>query len=97
MITPSIGFLERELSSRLPAMLRDLETLVSIESPTNDKAGLGRAQGFLASRLEWAGADVEWHHQVDTGDHLVARWRGEDRADDRQVLRRPHRYRLAGR
>jgi len=86
MNIPSIQSLADELGSHLPAMLHDLETLVSIESPTHDKASLTQAQGFMASRVEWAGADIEWHRQANAGDHLLARWRGEDGEGSKQIL-----------
>ncbi len=58
-------------------MLHDLTELVSIESPTDDKAGVDRAQDYLSDRLRWAGAEVTRLRQSNVGDCLRAVWRGD--------------------
>jgi len=77
MITSAIESLRSEMNKRLPAMLEDIEALVSIESPTGDKATVDRAQDFLSEKLHWAGAEVERIPQSQVGDHLRAVWHGQ--------------------
>lgn len=55
-------------------MLRHIEELVSIESPSDDKAGVDRANRLVASWLESLGGKVRWHKQKDYGDHLECRF-----------------------
>lgn len=55
-------------------MLRHIEELVSIESPSDDKAGVDRAGQLVASWLESLGGKVRWHKQKDYGDHLECRF-----------------------
>ncbi len=45
--------------ARRSAFLKDLETIVNIDSGTDDAEGLARVESFLAARLRALGADVE--------------------------------------
>jgi glutamate carboxypeptidase len=65
-----------------PWMLELVETLVAIESPTDDKAAVDRCGVTLASRLEQMGGAVQRVASTSAGDHLVARFG----SGSRQVL-----------
>ena len=61
-------------ASRTGALLASLEELVRIESPTDNPAGVEKAQSLLASHLRDAGAEVETIPGSDGfGPHLLAR------------------------
>src|SRR5262249_46353415 len=60
----------------LREMLRLLEELVCLESPSREKAALDAVGAFLADHLRQAGADVESIANDHGGDHLVARFPG---------------------
>lgn len=53
-------------------MLETVEALVSLESPTTDKAAVDRLGRELASRLEAIGGRVTRLPRTDCGDHLLA-------------------------
>jgi glutamate carboxypeptidase len=55
-----------------PWLLDTIEALVSLESPTTDKAAVDRCGGALASRLEAIGGRVSRLPRQDRGDHLLA-------------------------
>ena len=65
-----------------PWMLELVETLVAIESPTDDKAAVDRCGATLADRLEQMGGVVQRVASTSAGDHLVARFG----SGSRQVL-----------
>lgn len=68
--SPYRAFADRHLDE----ILRDLEALVELESPTTEKAAVDRASRHLAARFaEAAGAEIIWHPQRDFGDHFEAR------------------------
>jgi glutamate carboxypeptidase len=52
-----------------------LETLVSLESPSDDKAAVDRCGVELTRRLAALGADVTRSPQTACGDHIRAEWR----------------------
>jgi glutamate carboxypeptidase len=55
--------------------LRDtIETLVRLESPSDDKAAVDRCGAELARRLRHIGADVTCLRQDSRGDHVRAEW-----------------------
>lgn len=62
------------MADRLPAYLDDLQALVSIDSGTDDKAGVDRVADFLAARYRRLGAAVERHSHDVYGDTIVARF-----------------------
>jgi glutamate carboxypeptidase len=68
--------------SQQPQLRRDIETLVSLESPSGVKAAVDRCGEALSSMLTDAGATVTRFPQVDRGDHLRAEFSG----GPRQVL-----------
>src|SRR5262245_59997963 len=51
-----------------------VESLVQLESPTDDKAAVDRCGMELAERLTRIGAEVTTFPQTASGDHLRARW-----------------------
>jgi glutamate carboxypeptidase len=53
------------------------ESLVSLESPTPDKAAVDRCGDYLASRLSATGAAVRRVASATAGDHLVGEFPGE--------------------
>ena len=53
-------------------ILETTETLVGLESPTDDKAAVDRCGSVLASRLEAIGGRVTRLPRTDRGDHLLA-------------------------
>jgi glutamate carboxypeptidase len=55
-----------------PWLLETIEALVSLESPTTDKAAVDRCGRALATRLETIGGRVSRLPRVDRGDHLLA-------------------------
>jgi glutamate carboxypeptidase len=59
-------------------MLADLTTLVEIESPSHDKAAVDGVGRMAAAWMWEAGAQVEIHHQPNTGDCVLGRWNGAD-------------------
>lgn len=64
--------------------LRELiDTLVGLESPSDDKEAVDRCGNELARRLASLGAAVRRFPQIARGDHVRAEWRG---ADAGQVL-----------
>jgi glutamate carboxypeptidase len=63
----------RAISLRLPQLLRDLEELVRIESPTDDKAGVDAAVTLTAGWWRNLGATVRRHRQKQYGDLLEVR------------------------
>lgn len=58
-----------------------LEHLVSIDSGTDDKAGVDRVGAILAAELDALGCTVETVRQETLGDHVVARKSGRAGAD----------------
>jgi glutamate carboxypeptidase len=64
-----------------------VETLVRLESPSDDKAAVDRCGATLARMLQEVGADVTRSTQAARGDHLRARWPADGRdARGRQTL-----------
>ncbi|MGC1783161.1 MAG: M20 family metallopeptidase [Acidobacteriaceae bacterium] len=57
-----------------PIMLRQLEEIVSIESPSDNKAAVDRAGQRMASWFEPLGGKVRWHRQKEFGDLLEFRF-----------------------
>ena len=58
-----------------PMMLTDLEKLVRIESPSDDKAAVDRASRYVAESFQAIGGKVRWHRQKHFGDLLEIRFR----------------------
>ena len=57
-----------------PALIERLQTLVEIESPTSDKAGVDRVQSLFAGWAESAGGTVRRHEHREFGDSLEVRF-----------------------
>ncbi|MBI3732076.1 MAG: M20 family metallopeptidase [Chloroflexi bacterium] len=64
------------LQPQREAMLDSLRALVELETPTDDKAAIDRAQAFLRAQFEAAGGRVETAPQPDAGNHLRAEFGG---------------------
>jgi glutamate carboxypeptidase len=58
-------------------MLRTLETLIRLESPSTDKLAVDRCGAALAGTLRGIGAEVGLVRQTDRGDHIRARFNGD--------------------
>jgi len=56
----------------------EIEVLAALESPSTDKAAVDRCGAELASRLRALGARVDVLRRDDRGDHLCARWDGNE-------------------
>ena len=67
-------------------MLRTLETLIRLESPSTDKPAVDRCGAALAATLRDIGGEVGLVRQTDRGDHIRASFAG----DGRPVLRLGH-------
>ena len=67
-----------------PAIVRLIRTLVEIESPTHEKAGVDRVADVIAKTVEGIG-QVTRHSQPDYGDHLLIEFDIPTRGDG-QVL-----------
>jgi glutamate carboxypeptidase len=67
------------LERRLDAYLKDLRTLVSIDSGSRDKAGVDAVNAWLETRLNRLGFRVERHPQTEFGDDLLATREGKGR------------------
>jgi glutamate carboxypeptidase len=63
-----------EVRRNEPTLIERLQTLVEIESPTSDKAGVDRAQSLFAGWAEAAGGKVRRHTHRDFGDSLEVRF-----------------------
>ena len=87
-MTPSLEFepsrwLE-DAKSRQKMMMEHLEALVSIESPSEDKAAVDRTSRMVAGWFEELGGKIRWHRQKKFGDLLEVRFgamRGRAKAD----------------
>ena len=69
---PTIISLRDFCRDERPWLLETIEALVSLESPTTDKAAVDRCGHALAARLEAIGGRVSRLPRVDRGDHLLA-------------------------
>src|SRR5919197_2061739 len=62
------------LQAQLPLMTGLLAELGSIESQTDDKAGVDRVGAVVARQLDALGADVTIYPQAVRGDHVLGTW-----------------------
>ena len=62
------------LKLQLPAMTDLLTELVSIESQTNEKAGVDHVGRVIHRELADLGADIDMHVEHAVGNHLVGTW-----------------------
>jgi len=69
---PTIISLRDFCRDERPWLLETIEALVSLESPTTDKAAVDGCGRALAARLEAIGGRVSRLPRVDRGDHLLA-------------------------
>ena len=74
----------KDAKQRQKMMLEQMEALVSIESPSEDKAAVDRASRVVADWFEKLGGKIRWHRQKKFGDLLEVRFgamRGRAKAD----------------
>lgn len=64
------------LQKREPEMLRLLQVLVNMDTPSSNKDLVDAAIDVVEEQLEARGARVERKPQPEVGDHLIARWPG---------------------
>ena len=69
---PTIISLRDFCRDERPWLLETIEALVSLESPTTDKAAVDQCGRALAARLEAIGGRVSRLPRADRGDHLLA-------------------------
>lgn len=74
------------VSGQFDDFVKDLETLVNIDSGTGNKAGSAKIAAILRDKLEPLGATVEFR-ESDKGVHVIARFKG---AGKLRVLLSPH-------
>lgn len=67
------------LEQQLPELMRRLQHLVEIESPSDDKAAVDRCVHAAAEMAEELGAKVRRHRRTSNGDVLEARFKPADR------------------
>ena len=66
-------------AGELPALRRDIETLVRLESPSTSKSAVDRCGAAIVEMLKQAGASVETLPQTHRGDHIRAEVSGGPR------------------
>jgi glutamate carboxypeptidase len=76
---PEPGKLLEDAGHRQKGMLEQLEALVSIESPSEDKAAVDRVSRVMAHWFESLGGKTRWHRQKQFGDLLEVRFRASAR------------------
>ncbi|HTU50823.1 MAG TPA: M20 family metallopeptidase [Acidobacteriaceae bacterium] len=64
----------KDAEKRQKSMLQQLQALVSIESPSEDKAAVDRASRMVADWFEALGGKIRWHRQKKFGDLLEVRF-----------------------
>ncbi len=86
----------------IPSLLRILQRLVEMESPTTAKDRLDLLGEFVAAEIEQIGGKVKLFPQEKTGDHLLGRWGSEENPivllthlDTVHPLELPRRHALA--
>jgi glutamate carboxypeptidase len=72
--------LRAHCTDELPAELSLLRELVTLESPSSDKAAVDACSAYVATRLRGLGAEVKMIPQPAAGDHLTALWPGNDQS-----------------
>jgi len=63
-----------DFEARTPAMLALLKQLVETESPSHDKKAVDRVGMLVAEECRRLGAEVKFHLQTKTGNHVEAHW-----------------------
>ena len=69
---------QSDFKHAMPALLRILQGLVELESPTTAKDRLDLLGRFVASEIEQIGGRVEFFPQEKAGDHLLGQWGSGD-------------------
>lgn len=77
-----------------PLLMEKIRALVEIESPSDDKAAVGRCVAAVAEMAEAAGGKAKRHKQKDFGDVLELRWAAT--AAGRRSAERPWPVMLLG-
>ena len=54
-----------------------LKQLIETESPSHDKSAVDLVGAIVAEECRKLGAHVQIHPQIETGDHIVARFPGK--------------------
>src|SRR5207249_3855240 len=58
-------------------MLTALRSMVELESPSDDKPAIDKLGEFLARKFESLGGHVQFHKQIDFGNHLQVEFSGD--------------------
>lgn len=64
----------KDAKKRQPRMVQQLEELVAIESPSDNKGAVDRASHLVAGWLEELGGKIRWHREKQFGDLLEVRF-----------------------
>ena len=75
-----------DVCAQRESMLRTLEQVVNLESPSHEKAALDRLGDYLRQRCDELGGQVERLRQDEHGDLTVARWSGTRDGDPVLVM-----------
>jgi glutamate carboxypeptidase len=67
----------RYFARRTEEMVRTIQQLVEIESPSDQKEAVDRLGAFLAARFEALGGRVKFHQAADFGNHLQVDFAGK--------------------
>ncbi|HMV83670.1 MAG TPA: M20 family metallopeptidase [Blastocatellia bacterium] len=76
----------KHFTTQQPVILERLRTLVEYESPSGDGARLDALAQFVAAELREIGMEITLFRHDSAGTNLLARWRGNHRADEKQLL-----------
>ncbi|MDR5729836.1 MAG: M20/M25/M40 family metallo-hydrolase, partial [Terriglobia bacterium] len=68
----------KDAKERQERMVQELEALVSVESPSENKGAVDRASHLVAGWFEELGGKIRWHRQKQFGDLLEARFGAMD-------------------
>ena len=63
-----------DIAARKPAMMKLLQEMVEIESPTYDKEAVDRMGALVSREATCLGAKIQVMHQPEIGDNIIARW-----------------------
>ena len=85
------GHLLEDAENRQKGMLEQIEALVSIESPSEEKSAVDRASRAVAGWFEDVGGKIRWHRQKKFGDLLEIRFgaMGQRSSARRDARRKP--------
>src|SRR5262249_14675680 len=69
----------RYFEAKKDEIVRNIQQMVEIESPSDDKQAADRMGGFLAGMFEAVGGEAQIHPAQDFGDHLQVNFTGREK------------------